>query len=244
MVRARSPSVTSRGGGVSAAPYDTRSISAITSATIRRLSRPNRARLARRSVTPESRLVWMEQIHGRNVQVVTVRARAGADAPTPGHHAPDLALVVLAADCVPVLLGRRRRRCDRRGARRSGRCPHRYRASGVGRDDRAGRAGWRTIGAFLGPAASGADYEVPAAMRADVEAHLPGSATTTRKGTPGLDLRAGPAPATDDGGRLRSGEDPRCTIDDRTLFSHRRDAPTGRLAGVIWMDSSVRVERA
>ncbi|GAA3189791.1 hypothetical protein GCM10020255_088200 [Rhodococcus baikonurensis] len=47
------------------------------------------------------------------------------------------------------------------------------------------------IGAFLGPAASGRQYEVPAAMRADVEKHLPGSATRTEKGTPGLDLRAG-----------------------------------------------------
>ena len=31
--------------------------------------------------------------------------------------------------------------------------------------------------------------------------------------------------------------DPRCTIEDRTLFSHRRGAPTGRLASVIWMDT-------
>jgi copper oxidase (laccase) domain-containing protein len=31
--------------------------------------------------------------------------------------------------------------------------------------------------------------------------------------------------------------DPRCTIEDRTLFSHRRGAPTGRIAGVIWMET-------
>ena len=30
--------------------------------------------------------------------------------------------------------------------------------------------------------------------------------------------------------------DPRCTVDDRRLFSHRRDAPTGRLASLVWME--------
>jgi copper oxidase (laccase) domain-containing protein len=30
--------------------------------------------------------------------------------------------------------------------------------------------------------------------------------------------------------------DPRCTVADRNLFSHRRDAPTGRLASLVWME--------
>jgi len=30
--------------------------------------------------------------------------------------------------------------------------------------------------------------------------------------------------------------DPRCTVDDHNLFSHRRDAPTGRLASLVWME--------
>jgi copper oxidase (laccase) domain-containing protein len=30
--------------------------------------------------------------------------------------------------------------------------------------------------------------------------------------------------------------DPRCTVDDASLFSHRRGAPTGRLASVVWME--------
>jgi copper oxidase (laccase) domain-containing protein len=29
--------------------------------------------------------------------------------------------------------------------------------------------------------------------------------------------------------------DPRCTVDDPNLFSHRRGAPTGRLAALVWM---------
>ena len=48
---------------------------------------------------------------------------------------------------------------------------------------------------LLGPAVSGANYEVPAAMADEVEAALPGSRTVTSTGTPGLDLRAGIAAA-------------------------------------------------
>ncbi|MGE9239450.1 laccase domain-containing protein, partial [Escherichia coli] len=77
------------------------------------------------------------------------------------------------------------------------------------------------IGAFLGPAASGRQYEVPAAMRADVEKHLPGSATRTEKGTPGIDLRAGLRKQLLAAGVSGVAEDPRCTIEDRALFSHR-----------------------
>jgi copper oxidase (laccase) domain-containing protein len=92
------------------------------------------------------------------------------------------------------------------------------------------------IGAFLGPAASGRQYEVPAAMRADVEAHLPGSAATTVRGTPSLDLRAGIRRQLIEAGISGVAIDPRCSIEDKTLFSHRRGAPTGRMAGVIWRE--------
>ena len=73
-------------------------------------------------------------------------------------------------------------------------------------------------------------------MRTDVEAHLPGSATTTAKGTPGLDLRAGLRRQLLEAGVGAVAVDPRCTIEEASLFSHRRGAPTGRLAGVIWLE--------
>ena len=94
------------------------------------------------------------------------------------------------------------------------------------------------ISAFLGPAASGDYYEVPAAMRADVERHLPGSAGKTKKGTPSLDIRAGVRQQLLAAGIASVAQDPRDTMADRALFSHRRANPTGRFAGVIWMDSS------
>ena len=91
---------------------------------------------------------------------------------------------------------------------------------------------------LLGPAVCGGCYEVPAAMRAQVDAALPGSAVRTRTGTPGLDLRAGLYHQLTALGVARIGGDPRCTMEDRDLFSHRRDAPTGRHAAITWLDPS------
>jgi copper oxidase (laccase) domain-containing protein len=89
---------------------------------------------------------------------------------------------------------------------------------------------------LLGPAVSGANYEVPEAMAAEVEATLPGSRTTTARGTPGLDLRAGIARQLTGLGITAVDVDPRCTVADPNLFSHRRAAPTGRLASLVWME--------
>ena len=69
-----------------------------------------------------------------------------------------------------------------------------------------------------------------------VEAVLPGSITTTARGTVGLDLRAGIAKQLAGLGIKAIDIDPRCTVDDPNLFSHRRGAPTGRLASVVWME--------
>ncbi|MFF2557224.1 peptidoglycan editing factor PgeF [Nocardia sp. NPDC058058] len=228
--------VTARAGGFSQAPYDSFNLGDHVGDDPEAVRR-NRVRLAESIGLTPDRLVWMEQIHSRNVTVVD----GPRSEPVPATDAlvttqRDLALVTLSADCVPVLLSDDE--------------------AGVIAAVHAGRIGARIgivpkaieamlelgaqverIGAFLGPAASGRQYEVPAAMRADVEKHLPGSATTTVRGTPGLDLRAGIRRQLETAGVSAVAVDPRCTIEDKALFSHRRGAPTGRLAGVIWMAS-------
>lgn len=228
--------VTTRAGGFSDAPYDSFNLGDHVGDDPEAVRR-NRVRLAENIGMAPEQLVWMEQIHGRNVEIVDgPRAE-----PVPATDAlvtarRDLALVVLTADCVPILLSDDEAgviaavHAGRIGAR-IGIVPKVIEAM-VSVGARAER-----IGAFLGPAASGRQYEVPAAMRADVERHLPGSATTTAKGTPGLDLRAGIRRQLEAAGVSGVAVDPRCTIEDKTLFSHRRGAPTGRLAGVIWMSS-------
>ena len=91
------------------------------------------------------------------------------------------------------------------------------------------------IQVLLGPAAAGESYEVPAEMAADVEKHLPGSRTTTKQGTAGIDVRAGLVRQLMSMGVTHIDADPRDTITDTDFFSHRREGVTGRQAGVIWM---------
>jgi YfiH family protein len=92
-----------------------------------------------------------------------------------------------------------------------------------------------SVEALLGPAVCGLDYEVPAAMQAEVARVAPAAAVRTRQGTPGLDLRAGLAEVLQKAGVAQVVHDPRCTVEDRRLFSHRRDGVTGRQAGVVWL---------
>ncbi|WP_347956525.1 peptidoglycan editing factor PgeF [Gordonia aichiensis] len=228
--------VTTRAGGVSPEPYDSFNLGDHVGDDPDAV-RANRERLADQLGVRPGHVVWMEQLHTRTVTVVD----GPRPAPVPATDAlvtdqRDLALAVLTADCVPVLLSDDEAgviaavHAGRVGAR-VGIVPATLSAM-VGLGARVER-----IGAFLGPAASGDRYEVPPAMQADVERHLPGSACRTVKGTTGLDLRAGIRRQLLAAGVAGVAIDPRCTISDTTLFSHRRAAPTGRLASVIWMDT-------
>jgi polyphenol oxidase len=226
---------TTRAGGVSAPPFDTFNLGDHVGDDPAAVA-ANRARLAAAIGLGPDRVVWMNQVHGDHIELVDgPRDRAFDDTDGLVTRTPRLALAVVTADCVPVLLADARAGVV--GAVHAGR---------VGaRDGVVARAveAMVSVGAheadisvLLGPAVSGRNYEVPAAMADDVEAALPGSRTTTSRGTPGLDLRAGIACQLQALGVSAVDIDPRCTVEDATLFSHRRGAPTGRLASVVWME--------
>ncbi|AZG43710.1 peptidoglycan editing factor PgeF [Gordonia insulae] len=228
--------VTGRSGGVSVAPYDSFNLGDHVGDDPKAVA-DNRVRLAEQIGLPPGRIVWMEQIHSRNVTVVTGPVDGAVEATDAlVTTEPDLALAVLSADCVPVLLSDDEAgviagvHAGRVGAR-IGIIPATLRAM-IGLGARPER-----IGVLLGPAAAGDHYEVPPHMQRDVEEHLPGSACVTASGTTGLDLRAGIRRQLLAAGVAAVAADPRDTIDDPTLFSHRRGAPTGRLASLIWIDS-------
>lgn len=226
---------TTRAGGASAPPFDTFNLGDHVGDDPAAVA-ANRTRLAKAIGLPEDHVVWMNQVHGDHVEVVTESRTAPLeDTDAVVTTTPRLALAVVTADCVPVLLADAR--------------------AGVVAGVHAGRVGAANgvvlktvqvmlaqgahvedISVLLGPAVSGANYEVPEEMAADVEARLPGSRTRTARGTPGLDLRAGIARQLIDAGITAIDADPRCTVADPNLFSHRRGAPTGRLASVVWME--------
>jgi YfiH family protein len=227
--------VSTRAGGRSRGPYSSFNLSAGVGDDPVAV-RANRDRLARELGVP---VVFLEQVHG--TAVATVDAVPGprttdleaTDAVVTAL--PGVGVAVLAADCVPVLLADPRAGVV--GAAHAGRVGA---AAGVlpatvAAMERLG-AHAADIEVLLGPAICGGCYEVPAPMRAQVDARLPGSAVRTRKGTAGLDLRAGLYHQLSELGVARVGGDPRCTFEDRDLYSHRREPGTGRQAAITWLD--------
>lgn len=226
---------TTRAGGVSAPPFDTFNLGDHVGDDPKAVA-ANRTRLARSVGLTPDRVVWMNQTHSDHVAVVDGPvAESIADTDGLVTTIPGLALAVVTADCVPVLLADARAgvvgavHAGRVGAQRGVvvRAVETMVDAGATIDD---------ISVLLGPAVSGRNYEVPAAMADEVESALPGSRVRTSRGTPGLDLRSGIARQLTDLGVRSVDVDPRCTVDDRALFSHRRDAPTGRLACLVWME--------
>ena len=226
---------TTRAGGVSAPPFDTFNLGDHVGDDPAAVA-ANRKRLAAAIGLGADRVVWMNQVHGDRVEVINgPRKAAVADTDALVTSTPRLALAVVTADCVPVLLAD-----ARAGVVAAVHAVPRSNPAGVVARavEAMVAAGAHTpdISALLGPAVSGANYEVPAAMADEVEAALPGSRTSTSTGMPALDLRAGIACQLKALGVGAVDIDPRCTVDDVSLFSHRRDAPTGRLASVVWME--------
>jgi YfiH family protein len=226
---------TTRAGGVSAPPFDTFNLGDHVGDDPAAVA-ANRGRLAAATGLGEGRVVWMNQVHGDRVEFVQApQDRAFDDTDALVTTTQRLALAVVTADCVPVLMADARAgvvaavHAGRVGAQKGVVARTLEVMIGAG-------ANAADVSVLLGPAVSGRNYEVPAAMADEVEAVLPGSRTVTAKGTSGLDLRAGIARQLTGLGVKAISIDPRCTVDDPALFSHRRDAPTGRLACLVWME--------
>ncbi|MFJ5043583.1 peptidoglycan editing factor PgeF [Streptomyces sp. NPDC088719] len=228
---------TDRWGGVSAAPYGELNLGGAVGDDPAAVG-ANRERAARRLGLDPARVVWMNQVHGRDVAVVD--GPWGADAEIPAVDAVvtarrGLALAVLTADCTPVLL------VDP--------------AAGIVGAAHAGRPGLvagvvpaaveamvalgahpSRITAHTGPAVCGRCYEVPEAMRAEVADAVPGTWSETSWGTPAVDVTGGVHAQLAALGVTDRHSSPYCTLESGDHFSYRRDRTTGRLAGYVWLD--------
>jgi YfiH family protein len=218
-----------RSSGVSSGPYADANLATHVGDAADAVAE-NRRRFADRRGLSLDRVVWMDQVHGTAVVVVDGPRMTPPTADALVTATPGLAVVVLVADCVPVVL-----RADdvvavvhagRRGAAEGvvTRAVESMRELGAGQID-----------ADIGPAICGACYEVPPTMQRDVEVLLPGSACDTRSGGSGLDLRAGLVAqlATLDVDAVVSST---CTAEAPHLFSHRRDGVTGRQAAYVMLE--------
>ena len=170
---------------------------------------------------------FMNQVHGDEIIIVD---SITTDVPTCDGlitTKPAISLAVMVADCIPLLLVSK----EAVGAIHVGR------AGLVNRIALKAIHTMRSLGsidihAILGPSICGACYEVPFEMQQDVMQEHPRAFATTRKGTPGLDLpKALIADLVSAGVSYEASTN--CTYEDQLYFSHRRQNPTGRFAGVI-----------
>ncbi|MFG2560687.1 peptidoglycan editing factor PgeF [Streptomyces sp. NPDC048496] len=228
---------TDRWGGVSAAPYGELNLGgAVGDEPAAVLA--NREAAARGLGLDPAQVVWMNQVHGRDVAVVDgpwgERAQAPAvDAVVTARRG--LPLAVLTADCTPVLLadpvaGIAAAAHAGRPGLVAGVVPAVVEAMvGLGADT-------SRITAHTGPAVCGRCYEVPAEMRSDVAGAVPASWSETSWGTPAVDVTAGVHAQLEALGVRDRHTSPVCTIESGDHFSYRRDRTTGRLAGYVWLD--------
>ena len=170
---------------------------------------------------------FMNQVHGDQIVIID---RVTSDVPTCDGlitAKPAISLAVMVADCIPLLLVSK----EAVGAIHVGR------AGLVNRIALKAIHTMRSLGsidihAILGPSICGACYEVPFEMQQEVIQEHPRAFATTRKGTPGLDLpKALIADLVTAGVSYEASTS--CTYEDEMYFSHRRQNPTGRFAGVV-----------
>ncbi|MFG2876738.1 peptidoglycan editing factor PgeF [Streptomyces sp. NPDC048337] len=228
---------TDRWGGVSAVPYEELNLGGAVGDDPAAV-RANRELAAKSLGIDPALVVWMNQVHGRDVAVVDgpwgdLGEIPAVDAVVTARRG--LALAVLTADCTPVLLADPV--AGVAGAAHAGRpglvagvVPAAVEAM-VALGAEPGRIVART-----GPAVCGRCYEVPAEMRDAVSAAVPAARAETSWGTPAVDVVAGVHAQLAEAGVVDVRRSPVCTLESRDHFSYRRDRVTGRLAGYVWLE--------
>lgn len=227
--------MTSRRGGVGSPPFDDWNLALHVGDAAADVHR-NRAVVTAFAGLPDGASVYMRQCHSAEVRVVR-----SSDVPEVQQvdalvtDVPDLVVVALAADCVPVAL------IDAQAgvaaAVHSG-------WQGMVRDV-VGAALTRMVDlgadhsrirAVLGPAICGLCYPVPPERQAEAAAAQPASAAVAADGQPAIDVRAGLAARLRAAGVLVEYAGG-CTAEDPELFSYRRDGLTGRQGVAVWWTS-------
>lgn len=224
--------VTDRHGGVSAGPYAGLNLGDHVGDAPGAVEENRRRLLA--ALPGAARLAFMRQVHGRAVATAGPGASGPPTADAIVSSSPGTAVVVLSADCVPVLLAGRTRPVV--AAAHAGRLgvQHGVVVATVEALAQQGIAPDELV-ALVGPAVCGACYEVPDGMRAEVAATVPEAAASTRDGRPALDLPAAVQAQLAGAGVRQVERVEACTLESPDLYSHRRDDPTGRLATVAWV---------
>jgi YfiH family protein len=193
----------------------------------------NRAHL-RAALQLRSEPRWLTQVHGVRVLDLDRESDSEADGAVTGRAG--VVCAVMTADCLPVLL------CDRGGTR-------------VG----VAHAGWRgllngvlptavaacgnpkNLIAWLGPAIGQAAYEVGVEVRDAFVAARPAASQRFLRNARGrwqADLYGLARDALEEAGVESVHGGGFCTYTEAgRFFSHRREAPCGRMAALVWLEA-------
>lgn len=188
----------------------------------------NRHRLAVSLGVQRNQLRFMNQVHGNDVVFARHSEERTAEADGIVTNETGLALVVLVADCIPVLFHSKESVIAAVHVGRKGL------VNGVAHQavEKMLAAGATEVTAIFGPAICGECYEVPDTMQSEVCSVAPAAYSVARTGKSGLDIRAGLRAQLEDRG-ITVEVDSRCTQESPELFSYRRDQNSGRFAGII-----------
>jgi YfiH family protein len=171
--------------------------------------------------------VYMNQVHGNAVEVVTHINESTPTCDALVTTVPGITLAVMTADCIPLLLSSENVvaavHVGRRGL-----------VNAVARKtvEMMRELGAGAITGQLGPSICGTCYEVDRNTFDEVISVFPSARSETTRGTPALDL-ARALVADLNNLSIDCHVDSRCTNEDPDLFSYRKSQRTGRQAGLI-----------
>lgn len=178
---------------------------------------------------------YLRPEHGIRVSEITAPGQTPPVADVLVTVTPGVALATVWADCVPLLL-----HDHGSGAVAAVHAGREGLYAGVVDAAIAAlvdiRGGWKRSGiieAVIGPAICGRCYEVDEPLRERVAQRHPSARSSTRTGTPSLDLPRAVEARLAQLGCGRVTRIARCTAEDADFFSYRADGVTGRCAGLV-----------
>ena len=186
----------------------------------------NRARLESDLALP---IQYMDQVHGKAVATIERQIISPPIADALLTQSAGIGLAVMVADCIPLLLA----------------STETVAAVHVGRKGLMNKVALEAIQemrshgasdmtAVVGPSICGRCYEVSQDVYDDVVKSFPLAASKTRQGRFALDLSRALIDQLQNFG-IEIIDEGRCTVEDKNLYSYRRDGVTGRQVGVVWL---------
>ncbi len=186
----------------------------------------NRARLESDLALP---IQFMEQVHGNKVAKVDNQIISPPIADALVTARTGIALAVMVADCIPLLLSS----ADAVAAVHVGRKGLMNEVA-LAAIDQMRTYGSSDISAIVGPSICSTCYEVSQEIYDEVCRKFPLAASRTSDGGFSLDLSRALIDQLENHG-ITVIDQGRCTVENKDLFSYRRDGVSGRQVGVVWL---------